>query len=72
MADDTTIFVKDLESLNNAMKLFLDFEKISGLKINLAKCEIVPLGPIKLDPLTIPPELTHLRINKGTFKTLCI
>ena len=51
MADDTTIFVKDLESLNNAIKLFLDYEKISGLKINLEKCEIVPLGPIEFDPL---------------------
>ena len=72
LADDTTIFVKDLESLNNAIKLFLDFEKISGLKINLEKCEIVPLGPIKLDPLILPPGLRHLRINTGTFKTLGI
>ena len=35
MADDTTLFLADLNSLDVAINLFKDFEKNSGLKIKL-------------------------------------
>ena len=37
LADDTTIFMEDIDSLTAAIKDFLDFEKVSGLNINLEK-----------------------------------
>ena len=44
LADDTTIFVKDLKSFELSINAFLKFEKIAGLKLNLEKCEIIELG----------------------------
>ena len=41
LADDTTIFVNDLKSLEVSINEFLEFEKMSGLKLNLVKCEIL-------------------------------
>ena len=48
LADDTTIFVNDLNSLEVSISEFLKFEKMSGLKLNLEKCEIIELGSITL------------------------
>ena len=47
--------------------MFVDFEKVAELKINL---EIIALGQMKLDFQAFPKDLTNLHINKGTFKTL--
>jgi hypothetical protein len=47
-ADDTNIFIKYSEkSLGNVINSFRTYQTISGLKVNLDKTEIVPLGPIK-------------------------
>ena len=70
LADDTTILAKDLESLKVTITDFLKFQKISGLKLNLDKCEIVQLGPIVLTRAGLPSELSNLKINNGPFKTL--
>ena len=72
LADDTTIFMKDLRSLKAAIQTFLDFEKVAGLKINLEKCEIIELGPIKLNRLSMYKELENIKVNRGPFKTLGI
>ena len=72
LADDTTIFMKDLSSLTAAVLVFLDFEKVSGLQINLEKCEIIELEPLQLKRLTMPKEIANLNLNKGPFKTLGI
>ena len=43
MADDTTLFLADINSLILAKDKFKDFEKNSGLKLNLSKTEIIHL-----------------------------
>ena len=68
----TTIFMNDQNSLTAAIEMFLDFEKIAGLKINLEKCEIIELGPTNLDHATLSNKLANLRVNKECFKTLGI
>ena len=70
LADDTTIFMNDLESLKVAIKIFLEFEKIAGLKINLEKCEVIELGPMKLDLSSFGKELSNLKVNRSSFRTL--
>ena len=47
MADDTTLILKDLISLDNAINIFEQFKHCSGLKLNLNKTEIIPLGKLK-------------------------
>jgi hypothetical protein len=47
-ADDTLIFCDaDAEQLRNLRCLFFCFEAASGLKINLSKSEIVPIGEVQ-------------------------
>ena len=72
MADDTTLFLADLNSLNVAINLFKDFEKNSGLKLNLDKTEIIPIGRNKNKIIILPPNLSTIKINNGPFKALGI
>ena len=72
LADDTTILTQNLDSLKLTTAEFLKFQKISGLKLNLEKCEIVQLGPTVLKRSDLPSELSNLKINEGPFKTLGI
>jgi hypothetical protein len=44
MADDTTIFVEDINSLENFLKLTIVFQKYAGLKLNTTKTEAMWLG----------------------------
>ena len=43
-ADDITLFLQDRESVKRVQKIFEDFEKISGLKVNKEKTHFVWLG----------------------------
>ena len=43
-ADDTTVFVRDVQSIHNLFYLLSQFESCSGLKINQFKSEILWLG----------------------------
>ena len=70
LADDTTIFIKNLKSLQSAIDLFQNFQKCSGLKLNLEKTEIIPLEPHRLSPIDLPNKVDKLSINYGAFKTL--
>ena len=46
-ADDTLIFCKDdIEQLKFLSWILIWFEAMSGLKINLTKSEIIPIGPV--------------------------
>jgi len=46
-ADDTLIFCKaSCEHLHNLRCLLFCFEALSGLKINLSKSEIIPIGEV--------------------------
>ena len=42
--DDTTLFVKDTASAENAINTVRDFGHRSGLKLNLDKCDFMWLG----------------------------
>ena len=43
-ADDTTVLVRDLESVPHLMKLLEDVKEVSGLEINKHKTEAMWLG----------------------------
>ena len=47
-ADDLTLFLTDENDLKNALNVFADFETISGLTLNFAKCEAMWIGRNKL------------------------
>ena len=72
LADDTTIFAKDLMSLQAFISQFTLFQNLSGLKLNLEKSEIIPLGPYHLAETELPESLSMLKINRNEFKTLGI
>ena len=47
-ADDTTVFVKDTQSISNLFDLLGKFESVSGLRINQSKSELLWLGSWRL------------------------
>ena len=47
MADDTTLFLSDLNSLKIAINKFNKFRNCSGLKLNLTKTILIPIGNVK-------------------------
>lgn len=49
LADDTTIFMKNTEQIPKVLNTINFFSKASGLKLNLKKCELLP---IHSSPLT--------------------
>ena len=54
LADDITKFVSDLKSLEVFINEFLKFKKMSGLKLNLEKCEIIELGSMTIKQSDVP------------------
>jgi hypothetical protein len=51
-ADDTTLCVSKLQDLDNALKVFDKNSSCSGMKLNLSKSWVVPLGTTIID---VPP-----------------
>lgn len=45
--DDTTVFVSDNQSADNVIQTVTEFGKISGLELNLEKCEFMWLGRLR-------------------------
>ena len=45
-ADDTTVFLRDVQSLENLFNLLTQFENCSGLRINQSKSELLWLGSL--------------------------
>ena len=72
LADDTTLFLADLESTVISISLFQTFASLSGLTLNLDKSEIIPRGENVHKNMILPQELKKLRYNIGAFKTLGI
>ena len=72
LADDTTIFVSDYASLSNVISILQKFELCSGLRMNIDKTEVIPVGTNKNKSLKLPKPLNKIRINNGMFKTLGI
>ena len=46
-ADDTTFFLKDVNSVKEMVNSFHIFSHFSGLRPNLSKCEIADIGVLK-------------------------
>lgn len=69
-ADDMLLYLSDpLTSIPNALSLLEEFGKISGYKINLQKCEIMPVNTAAMG---IDFSLFPLRISPQKFKYLGI
>ena len=65
-ADDTLIFCEDdLEQLKFLSWILMWFEAMSGLKINLTKSEIIPIGPVN----NLVELASELGCNIGSFPT---
>ena len=72
LADDTTLFLSNLESVSNSIALFKFFSDFSGLRLNLDKTEIIPIGKNVGKNITLPQNLKKLRCKTSVFKTLGI
>ncbi len=59
LADDTTLFLKDVESLLNCLETLNRFHLCSGLKLNLSKTEILKIGN--------PENLNKVKVKLVTF-----
>jgi len=66
LADDTTLFLKDINSLENALGMLKIFRSISGLKLNETKTEILQIGT----PLTSNYSLFDLKWKKERIYSL--
>ena len=74
-ADDTSLFLKDSDSIKASFKLLDQFAKISGLKVNTSKTEAMWLGSAKFSdekPFGIkwPPTIKILGVHFGHDKKL--
>ena len=72
MADDTTLFLSDIHSLTQAITNFHKFTLCSGLRLNMDKTEIIPLGKLRGKITNLPNEINRIKINNGPFKSLGI
>ena len=70
LADDTTLFLSNIDSLRRAIDKFNCFGKLSGLKVNLEKTEIVSLGGQDIISSQLTGVLRGIRVTNGPFKTL--
>lgn len=65
-ADDTTLFLRDIQSLHNLFNLLTQFENCSGLRINQSKSELLWLGSLRHRKDT----LLNLKISEDTIYAL--
>ena len=71
-ADDTQLFTKfKAESINAILKTFGEFTKVSGLKINFDKSEVLRIGQMKNSNLRIKTDL-ELKWTNEPLKVLGI
>ena len=67
LADDTTIFLSDLDSVGNVLQLLEIFHAISGLKLNIEKTLAKCIGSLKPNECQIS---YNLKWTTGPIKTL--
>ena len=71
LADDTTLFLNDRNSVRNALSILDRFYESTGLRLNKQKCEIFMLG--NCGQANNPPgHLEGLKCITGSFKALGI
>jgi hypothetical protein len=69
-ADDTTLFLHPEEnSLREIVKIFDSFSKVSGLKMNIDKTEVLPIGSLRNTDITMCNDL-RLNWTKGPVRIL--
>lgn len=74
-ADDLTTFLKDMDSLHKLLHQLKLFGSWSGLKPNIAKTEVLRLGPSQKDVdiysiLKIPNRQNHLKFWESISRTI--
>ena len=70
LADDTTLLLQDLSSVNLAIKDFDIFSKCSGLKLNLQKTEVIPPIGSNLYRDKLLKTLSGITLKRDPFKRL--
>ena len=72
MADDTTLSLINLKSLEKAITRFKAFQHYSGLKLNLNKTELIPIGKLRNTKIILPKDIREIKVKHGPFKALGI
>ena len=57
-ADDTVLYLQDINSLKKSIQIFQIFQLLSGLEINLEKSELLAFGNFCKNP----PDITDTGI----------
>ena len=70
MADDTTLILGNLLSLELAISKFRTFESYSGLKLNINKTELIIIGNVKDNEIALPKNIRKIKVKHGPFKAL--
>ena len=60
--DDPTLFLADIASLSNSKTIFNKFGECSGIKLNLHKTEIIPIGKTQNKQIKLPNHLNSINI----------
>ena len=68
-ADDTTFFLKNIESVINLLEIFKHFSQIPSLKPNKSKCEIASIGVLKGVKVALC-GMRCVNLHKDTIKIL--
>ena len=71
LADDTTLILKDIKSVQIAFKIYENFRLCSGLNLNLDK-KLIPIGTNQNNIVIKLNLLGKLKVKSGPFKTLGI
>jgi hypothetical protein len=45
-ADDTTVYISDAKDLSKILSIFEKFSYVSGMKLNVGKCTVIPMGSL--------------------------
>ena len=69
LADDTTLLLQDISSVELAIKEFENFSKCSVLSLNLQKTEIIPIGS---NIYKNQQPVLGVNLKTGPFQTLGI
>ena len=69
MADDTTLFLKNLNSLQAAFNILDHYHKCAGLRLNKDKTEAILLGQ---DQQNVDLKPYKIKVKEGPFKILGI
>ena len=67
LADDTTVFVSNTDSVKNTLNLIEQFYKISGLKLNVDKTIVKPIGSLSNQTFD---EILNLKCSYDPIHTL--